>query len=192
MRMGKLEKLFVNAPVHSSRVSEHAERMLAFTSARGGETYLDAGCGNGSAAIRIATKQRLWVTGVDVDPEQIRIAREAAKDVGNVFFMPADVTRLPFESGEFDFVATNKATHHIPNWTAALSELVRVLKPGGCLIYSDLVFPRWLASVAKRRFRDIGFPTAKVLDVVAKRYWLSAVHLARSPVHYEAVWRKPA
>jgi ubiquinone/menaquinone biosynthesis C-methylase UbiE len=54
MKMGKLEKFFVNRPGHSRRVSQHATKLLEFTNAREGQNYLDVGCGNGTAAIHIS------------------------------------------------------------------------------------------------------------------------------------------
>jgi ubiquinone/menaquinone biosynthesis C-methylase UbiE len=54
-----------------------------------------------------------------------------------------------FDDAEFDIVATNKTTHHIPEWKAVLAEIVRVLKPGGYFIYGDLVVPSWLARLGR-------------------------------------------
>ncbi|MFQ5793718.1 MAG: class I SAM-dependent methyltransferase [Candidatus Bipolaricaulia bacterium] len=192
MKMGKIEKWFVNSPGHSKQVGRRAERLLGLVNAKPGQSYLDVGTGNGAAPIYIARKHDLNVIGIDVDPEQIRIAQENSKDIDNARFLMHDATQLPFQGNEFDIVSTNKVTHHIPNWEDALAEMIRVLKPNGYLIYSDLVYPKWIASIGKRVTKNrAGFPTIGALNSFAKKNKLSIVHLSKSPVHYEAVFRKP-
>ena len=48
--------------------------MLKLIDVKAGQKYLDVGCGNGAAAIHLAQKYQLDVTGIDVDPDQIRLA----------------------------------------------------------------------------------------------------------------------
>ena len=191
MRMGRLEKLFVNSRSHSLRVGRHAEELLGFADPRAGQRYLDVGCGNGAAPIHIARTFSLRVTGVDVDPEQIRAATLLSDGRTDVEFLTVDGTCLPFSDGEFDFVATNKVTHHVPDWRSALAEMVRVLKPAGHLIYSDLVFPRWLVSLLRPvAGRHLGFPTTRGLNDFFESAGLSEVRSRKSPTHYEVVCRR--
>jgi ubiquinone/menaquinone biosynthesis C-methylase UbiE len=190
MKMGRLEKFFVNRPGHSRRVSQHATKLLQFTNAHEGQNYLDVGCGNGAAAIHIAQQQKLKVTGVDVDPEQIQAAQKAAEGVANARFLAVDATRLPFADGKFDVVATNKTTHHIPDWKAAVTEMARVVKPNGYLIYRDFVLPRPLASLGGKTLKKMGFPTSRTLDSLAEKHGLAPLHLSKLLIHYEAVWQK--
>lgn len=191
MKMTNLEKLFVNSPSHSRQVSNHAEKLLKLVDFKAGQKYLDVGCGNGVAPIHLAKKYHLDVTGIDVDPEQIRLAEEHSQSLANAHFLAIDGTQLPFEDGEFDIVFTNKVTHHIPNWKDALAEMVRVLKPNGYLIYADLVYPGWLAAigqlVAKNRAE---FPTRAGLEALVEQQHLARIHLSKSLVHYEAVFQK--
>ena len=79
MKMGRFEKSLVNSRMRSRRVSRHAERMLELAEFREGQAYLDVGCGNGAAPLRISRQYGLDVTGVDVDAEQIHLAREAVQ-----------------------------------------------------------------------------------------------------------------
>jgi hypothetical protein len=104
-------------------------------------SYLDVGCGNGAAARLVADTFGMHVVGVDVDPQQIALARNASGDRTDVLFMTADATCLPFEGRRFDIVATNKTTHHVPEWSSALAEMGRVLKPQRYLVYADLKTP---------------------------------------------------
>lgn len=191
MKMGKLEKLFVNSEGHSRQVSQHAEKLLKLTDFKAGQKYLDVGCGNGAAAIHLAQTFGLNVTGVDVDPEQIQIARANSQGLTNARFMSVDGAQLPFAGGEFDLVFTNKVTHHIPNWQGVMAEMIRVLKLGGYFIYADLVLPTPLAvlgaSIAGNR---AGFPTRKALEAFVAQNNLSMVHLSTLPLHYEGVFQR--
>ncbi len=190
MKMGKFEKLFVNRPSRTRRVAEHAEKMLRLAGFTPGERYLDFGCGNGAAALYLASKLDLDVTGTDVDPEQIEAAKAGSKGHANVRFLAVDGTNLPFGEGEFDFVATYKVTHHIPDWRGALSEMIRVLRPKGYMIYTDFVFPGWAVSVGRQIAKGMGFPVASELDRFAKENSLVPLHRVRTFNQYEAVWRK--
>src|SRR6516164_2593476 len=104
MKMTRFEKFFVNSAGRSRRVAEYAERMLRLVGFSAGQSYLDFGCGNGAAAIRLASKLGVKVTGIDVDPEQIEAARERGKETAKVRFLAAEGTQLPFGDNEFDFV----------------------------------------------------------------------------------------
>jgi len=195
MRMGRLEKLFVNRSAHGRQVALQAERMLRLVDARPGQRFLDLGCGNGAVPIHAARVLGLDATGVDVDPAQIEAAQAAAAAAGveGVRFLTADATRLPFADDEFDLIHTNKVTHHIPAWRDALAELDRILRPGGYLLYSDLVLPGALAGVGERLAGGrAGFPTSRALDSLVAEAGLAVVHRSGSPVHYRGVFRKPA
>src|SRR5579875_2592513 len=92
---------------------------------------LDVGCGDGLLACRLAEHCR-DVTGVDRDHAMIALARERARDVGNVAFIDAEFPAFPFEDDSFDFIASNTAIHHM-NFEAALMSMSRLLRPGGRL-----------------------------------------------------------
>ena len=108
MKMTDFEKRLVNAGRHSRRVAATAVRRLNVVPTRPGQRLLEVGCGNGAAALHVARTLRLAVTGVDVDPDQIALARAAAGSQPGVQFQLADATRLPFDDGAFDIVSTNK------------------------------------------------------------------------------------
>lgn len=192
MKMTQFEKFFVNSEGRSRRVAEYAEQMLRVAGFAPGQRYLDFGCGNGAAAVRLSSKLGLKVTGIDVDPEQIETAREKSGRTANVRFLTADGTQLPFDDNEFDFVGTHMVTHHIPDWQNALRQMLRVLKPNGCLIYKDFALPKWLASFGSKISKRLGYLTADDLNRFAEENRLAVVYRARSFNKYEAVWRKPA
>jgi ubiquinone/menaquinone biosynthesis C-methylase UbiE len=191
MKMTQIEKLFVNSSSHSRQVSRHIEKLLQKVDFKAGQKYLDLGCGNGAVAIYLARKYQLEVTGVDVDPDQIRLAKAQSHGLSQAHFLTLDGSQLPFEKAEFDLVSTNKVMHHIPNWQDAVREMIRVLKPGGYLIYSDFIYPGWMASAGQVIAKNYaGFPTREALDALLAKYHLSKLYRADSWLNYEVVCQK--
>jgi ubiquinone/menaquinone biosynthesis C-methylase UbiE len=189
MRMTRFEKRFVNDIRHSRRVAEAAVRRLRSVPVDRGWSYLDVGCGNGAAALLVADSFGMRVVGVDVDPQQIALARAAAGDRADVIFMTADATCLPFEDGRFDIAASSKTTHHVPRWSSALDEMRRVLRPHGYLVYADLKAPAGLAW-ALRPFSGHA-PVFTGADLDRCFASMQQVHRRTAWLHYEAILRKP-
>jgi ubiquinone/menaquinone biosynthesis C-methylase UbiE len=203
MKMGRLEKLFVNSERNAERVIERAETLLSHVDVSGKRDFLEVGCGSGAMCLHIAEKYRLNVTGVDVDPGQLSLARRKADGAPNVRFTEADVTTLPFGDSEFDIVLAQNVLHHVYDWLDALEQMNRVMRPGGYLIYTDLVYPEWAArlgssGIGARLARAYGFPTAAGLSAFAERNGFSTMHAVLSAKHmlvfnqYHAVYRKPS
>lgn len=193
MRMSKLEKHFVNGRGHSDKVARHAEEMVRFADPRPGMRYLDVGCGNGAAPIHLARTLGLEIAGVDVDPAQIRIAQADSSELESARFLALDATQLPFDDNAFDIVSTNMVTHHVPEWQSLLAEMVRVLKPDGYFLYTDLVCPGWIAAIGRAIVRrHAGFPTIRELEALRLREGLTPIHQSRSTTRYETVCRLAA
>jgi len=189
MKMLGIEKRFVNAPGHARAVARAAQELLAQIEVHPGWRYLDVGCGVGSAARAIAESHDLDVTGVDIDPEQIATAN-AGTPRPNLRYVTMNATALQFGEAEFDVVASSMATHHIRRWEAALGEMVRVLRPGGYLLYVDLMFPEWLARVGRLLVPVMGFPSKKQLDRFASQTGLAPVFQSRSALELHSIYRK--
>jgi ubiquinone/menaquinone biosynthesis C-methylase UbiE len=112
-----------------------------------GESVLDVGCGTGSLAI--AAKRKVGgqgqVSGIDASPEMI--ARATAKTANteiDVSFKTAVAEALPFADATFDVVLSTLMLHHLPRKVRqeCLSEIQRVLKPGGRLLVVDFAKPQ--------------------------------------------------
>ena len=108
-----------------------------------GENILDIGCGAGVdtilAAIMVGSKGS--VVGVDIVPEMIARAESNLQMVGldNVNFQQVSGENLPFSSDTFDVVISNGVINLIPDKEAAMSEILRVLKPSGRLMMADQI-----------------------------------------------------
>jgi ubiquinone/menaquinone biosynthesis C-methylase UbiE len=112
-------------------------RLIGDARLRSGERVLDLGCGTGYPALlgAQAVGQTGAVIGLDLAEEMLAVARRKAKTLGlnNVSFQTGDVTSLSFESSSFDAVISRFCLMFLPDVPKAVSEIARVLKPGGYL-----------------------------------------------------------
>lgn len=201
MKMGKFEKFFINRPSHAEQVIGRAEKLLALVDVKEEENCLDVGCGNGALSKYVAETCQLRVTGVDVDPEQVQLARDNVGDVPGICFREADATNLPFQDNDFALVLSFGLMHHIFNWSNALEEINRVLRPEGYFVYFDLVYPGWAARMGSSKpassvARNYGFPTVQGISSFVDRNDFLTLHSSLSMRylllfnHYEAVYQK--
>ncbi|MCP4576096.1 MAG: methyltransferase domain-containing protein [Deltaproteobacteria bacterium] len=108
-----------------------------------GDQILDIGCGAGVEAILAAmmTGKTGNVVGIDIVPEMLARAETNLEmtALNNVIFKKASGENLPFPDDSFQVVISNGAINLIPDKESALTEILRVLKPGGRLMMADQV-----------------------------------------------------
>ncbi|MDA8336901.1 MAG: methyltransferase domain-containing protein [Peptococcaceae bacterium] len=110
------------------------EAVFRLLEPRRGQTILDVGCGTGNYALELAARG-LAVTGVDVSPAMLELAREKARARSvAVSFHAANALKLPFADHSFEAVLSVTALEFVAEPAAALIEAYRVLKPGGRLV----------------------------------------------------------
>lgn len=95
---------------------------------------LDVGCGEGRFC-RMLAAHGIETMGVDPTPSLIAHAREADPQGA---YIEAPAEQLPFEDASFDLVVSYLALIDIPDYRAGISEMTRVLKPGGALLIASL------------------------------------------------------
>jgi SAM-dependent methyltransferase len=114
-----------------------------------GDLLLDLGCGFGRHAFE-AMRRGARVVACDMaqaELVQVRSMFGALHDAGDVpdgsmgATARGDATRLPFADGTFDRIIASEVMEHIPNDVGALTELTRVLRPGGTIA---ITVPSWL------------------------------------------------
>lgn len=89
-------------------------------------SVLDAGCGAGEMAERIADELGASVIALDSSERMVSLARERGVEA-----VAGDVQALPFADGQFDCVVAAWLFYHVANRDRAIRECARVLRPGG-------------------------------------------------------------
>ena len=104
-----------------------------------GKTILDIGCGYCYHTKRLA-RSNLKITAVDFAPPALEQAKAKLQQAGiadRVILKREDATDLSFSNASFDHVLIWGVLMHIPEVEKALTEAIRVLKPGGILVLSE-------------------------------------------------------
>ena len=108
-----------------------------------GDHILDIGCGAGVDTIlaSMMTGPTGNVVGVDIVPEMLQQAETnlSMTDLKSITFEKVSGDNLPFSGDTFEVVISNGVINLIPDKKRALTEIFRVLKPGGQLMVADQV-----------------------------------------------------
>ena len=142
--------------------------MLLRASRPVGGRVLEVGCGRGIALPVLAERLRpASLVGVDVDPALVAIARRQMRASAlDVTVLEGDVRELPFDDGSFDLVIDFGTCYHVGGGVsgarAALSEIGRVLRPGGRFVHETPV-AQHLAHPARSFGRRLPWTTQPAL-----------------------------
>jgi SAM-dependent methyltransferase len=91
---------------------------------------LDAGCGTGGMLDLYRTWPDVEATGLDFSPDALHFSSKR----GHRRLVGGDLMLLPFRTGTFDVVTALDVVEHVPDDGRALTEIARVLRPGGILV----------------------------------------------------------
>ncbi len=109
-------------------------------------SILDVACGTGDMCVELL-KRGCTVTGVDLSERMLEIARKKTASANSQFsilnsqFHKANAEALPFAEGEFDAVTCAFGVRNFVHLEQGLSEMLRVLKPGGRMVILELATP---------------------------------------------------
>jgi len=137
-----------DATPHNPLMNAEQRAMVARFPELAGSDVLDLACGTGRYAKLAASAGARRVIGLDTSFAMLSRASMAERVRG-------DLAALPFRSGSFDVVISGLAIGHASDLDACLSDVARVLRPGGTLLYSDF-HPEATRLGFRRGFRDAG------------------------------------
>lgn len=138
-----------------------------------GKKILEISSGHGGGASYITrTLRPAAYTGLDLNPAGIAFCQQRHR-VNGLTFVQGDAQNLPFADATFDAAINVEASHCYPDFSRFLSEVYRVLKPGGDFLYTDFRFRSGLAewenaiasaSLSVRQTRQINREVVRGMD----------------------------
>ncbi len=155
------------------------------------QNIIELGCGNAKLARTLLERwPQCRVTGLEVDA--VQHAKNLASPQAGLSFVAAGAQAVPFADASFDLALMLKSLHHVPmaSMDAALAEVARVLRPGGCLYVSEPIYGGALNALV-RLYNDEGVvrPAAQAAldraldsgvqwEALAERRFAQPVHFA--------------
>jgi ubiquinone/menaquinone biosynthesis C-methylase UbiE len=123
----------------SPEMAAQRRRVNHLLELQSGEKILDIGSGPGFLASDMAEAVGLEgeVHGVDISTQLLALAADRYSHQPQLQFHQAEATRLPFADHEFDAITATQVLEYLPDVPTALTEMHRILRPGGRLLILD-------------------------------------------------------
>lgn len=167
----------IDATISLELITESAKRINPHA-----ENLLDIGCGAGNYTLKMLSKiEGLNCTMIDLSQPMLDKAfeRVSANTKGTIKIIQGDIREVSLPANHFDIILAGAVLHHLrddQDWETTFFKLYSILKPGGCLMISDLVtqdtdivnnyiwekYGDYLENINGKEYRN------KVLDYVAK------------------------
>lgn len=168
MKMTKFEKRFVNRKKKADRNIKKVQHAFQHIEIEKIHTVLELGCGIGFVSTYLAESYHFEVYGTDYDTDQVQIACELQPKIKHLHFQVEDAAKLSFRDSGFDLVLSQNVFHHVPGWEVAIREITRVLRPGGYLVWLDLVFPKTVKKIFLPFVNNYGLYTVYDVETAFK------------------------
>lgn len=150
------------------------DRLMAQAMVTAADQVLDICSGLGGPARYVAWRAGCQVTGVDLTASRVEGATELTEAAGlgdRVRFRQGNALSLPFPDASFTLAMSQEAFAHVPDKPKLVAGIARVLRPGGRLLFSDILSRAPLAAVDARRLFD-GMRFIDIATEADYRDWL--------------------
>jgi SAM-dependent methyltransferase len=122
------------APLNALRTAQKLSGFALRHAVQDTQDYLDVGCGNGFITSHVAVAFAR-VAGVDVEPSRLADFRKWIGPKSKYEIRDISGPELPFDDASFDFATSFEVLEHVVDPEQTVSEIIRVLRPGGrCVI----------------------------------------------------------
>lgn len=189
----------VYAPIYDSLLllkpySEYLAHCADLLDVRSGESLLDVGCGTANLLLKV---KRGRIVGLDGASFMLSLAKLKTFLLGlwrrsaqKVWFLRADgIQSLPFFENTFDHVACLSTIHSFPDPESSVSEMIRVLKPGGRLLLT-VPLPITTGSIVKDHLQNASLPRL-ILSFIALPILLFVliINLLQEKWHRDGIYK---
>ncbi|MCX2680082.1 class I SAM-dependent methyltransferase [Galbibacter sp. EGI 63066] len=130
----------IDAKISLELITEASKRIIP-----NAENLLDVGCGAGNYSLMMLSKlQNLNCTLVDLSKPMLDKAHERVSKAtnGSVKVLQGDIREVELQEQHYDIILAGAVLHHLrddQDWETTFAKLYKLLKPGGCLMISDLI-----------------------------------------------------
>ncbi|MFH6945075.1 MULTISPECIES: class I SAM-dependent methyltransferase [unclassified Flavobacterium] len=130
----------IDATISLELITEASKRIVP-----NAKNVLDIGCGAGNYTLMMLSKiPNLNATLVDLSQPMLdkALERVSKETNGKVEILHGDIREVALPEEQFDIILAGAVLHHLrddQDWETTFSKLFRLLKPGGCLMISDLI-----------------------------------------------------
>jgi ubiquinone/menaquinone biosynthesis C-methylase UbiE len=125
-------------PITSITFQRTNSKIVNLLNPKTNSSLLDVGCGSGILLHKLQSLHRnMKLYGLDITPKMVEIAKIKFKNNPQIEITLGSAINMPYKNNSIDYVTCASSFHHHPNPTLSITEMVRVLKPGGKLIILD-------------------------------------------------------
>ncbi len=137
------------------------DKALALADVRPGQLAADIGAGTGFLTEGLI-RRGLRVIAVDQSAVMLDAMRQRFSAEDAIDYRQGDAERLPLDDASVDVVFANMLLHHVENPPTAIAEMMRILKPGGRVVITDLDEHNYTFLRDEQHDRWLGFKRAEV------------------------------
>lgn len=137
------------------------------------DVVVDVGCGSGYSLPKLVQRFRpRELVGIDIDPQMLHVAREEARRAGiEPRLVEGSSTRMPLQDASADLLLCHQTFHHLVEQEDALREFLRVLKPGGVLLFAESTrryIHSWIIRALFRHPMDVQRSAPEYLQMIRR------------------------